>query len=150
MKTNLGASVPILFVLLVIGVSGCVEPEMIVDFRTIEDEGHVCLTQDGELEVEVFFNACLSGSCDSVDESGCEIAVDGETITVSSWLTIKTEYEAGQGCTADCGVVSTTCTADALDAGEYELQHGQGSMTVTIPGEGEICGAGESPIHAPE
>lgn len=128
--------------------SGCglFDSEIVTEYRTVEDDGHVCVENDEELEVRVNFNACLSGSCDSVEDSGCEIAVDADTVTVTSFLEIKTEYEAGQGCTADCGVVSTECSTDALEDGEYTVVHGDHTMTLTIPSADEICGAGESPI----
>ena len=125
-----------------------------VEHRTVEDDGRVCLTsqsgggseqvQPGILRVEVGFDACLSSSCDTVEEKSCHVTVSGETITVHSSATIKRE---GLSCTDDCGFVETTCLTPALEEGDYTLVHGDEQMEFSLPSDGEICGPGQSPVR---
>ena len=81
-----------------------------VTTTTITDQGTVCLQSDGTLFVD--FGTCLSSSCDTLVSQSCTATLDGTTLTVTDAAVIDSQ---GTTCTADCGLVQGTCTADTID-----------------------------------
>lgn len=76
--------------------------------QTLDDVGTVCV--DGA-EVSVDFGTCLSSSCDTLVSAGCTATLEGTVVTVHAQAVIDSQ---GKTCTADCGLVSTTCALPDL------------------------------------
>lgn len=122
--------------------AGCpVEPEVEWVEETQSNEGTACLTgeADGAGTITVNADVCLSSSCSRAAEGSCTATVDGTTITVTSEFSWE-EATGDVACTDDCGSLSTTCTTDALPAGDYTVVHGSSSETISIPNS-DPCGS---------
>lgn len=93
---------------------------------------------DAPIHIMVTHHGCLSSSCTEDRESSCTVDIQGQAITVSSQggYTDTSGAPFG-GCTDDCAVVAGTCSTAALPAGTYTLQHGDDSLTLTIPATAE-------------
>lgn len=98
------------------------------------DDGVVCVEGDADANATVHVDAgvCLSSSCDRDATGSCTATLDGATITVTSEFTWETQT-GDATCTADCGLLTTTCEVGPLPAGSYTIEHGTESRAVTIP-----------------
>ena len=85
--------------------TACADP---IVTTIIEDEGTVCL--DGEAVV-IQFPGCLSSSCDTLVSATCTADLQGSTLVVTGRAVIDSQ---GEECTADCGLISATCTTPTL------------------------------------
>ncbi len=121
------------------------EPSMTV----YEDRGKVCIESedDGAVRVLVEFPTCLSSSCDQVKERTCSVAVTSEMINITSRGVVE---HRGTDCTSDCGIFTTECRSEAVEAGTYSIVHGEDSAGVTLPtdamqvlGDGMLLGGCE-------
>jgi hypothetical protein len=72
-------------------------------------DGTACITDD---TVTFTFDTCLSSSCSTVLSSSCTAALDGTDLTVTGAAQVE---ETDGDCTADCGILTATCTLPALD-----------------------------------
>lgn len=134
--------------------AGC-EDEPAYETITYENEGRLCLRgsktegadvlfesdmleEDQTVFVKVFFPTCLSSSCDTQLETSCSVALIGNDLVVDS----SGSYETPVGdpiCTLDCGVMSASCEAPPLPAGNYTVTHGDYSGVLTIPSSVSSC-----------
>lgn len=134
-----------LFLILLSALLGFSCVERVFEVQEFVDSGQVCLTDDpfgqgdrvlleegDSLEVTVVFRECVS-TCGVVEEKSCEVAVDGEVITVTSFARERVEETRNLDCTAICNSFSTTCSGPPLAAGTYEVVHGTSIMELTIP-----------------
>jgi hypothetical protein len=88
------------------------------------------LVADRPLTFTVAFEACLSSSCDTNRTAECEVAVDGDTIVVSS----AGSFDRMRGsCTKDCGSLTATCSSPPLPEGQYTVVYGLGEMVIELP-----------------
>lgn len=99
---------------------------------TTVTDGSACV--DAGIETITFtFDTCLSSSCDTLDSATCTATLSGETVTVTGEAIVTSE---GDECTADCGVVTATCTMPALpDTGEIQVVVGG----ATVPLADFVC-----------
>lgn len=117
------------------------------------DEGHACLlgreiddTSPGvrygagaSIPIDVRDGPCMSGSCDELRWSTCEVELEGD-----AWV-IRTEARVFSkprlSCTADCIFVQyPPCEIDGLPAGTHRVVYGDDELELTIPYEGpELC-----------
>ena len=108
-----------------------------------DDVGRACvggeIAQPGEVVVD--FGLCLSSSCDELVEASCVTSVEGSTITVEGTAIIRSKTGRNVSCTADCGLVATTCDLPELAPGTYTLIYGGESSELVIP---EVDDAEES------
>lgn len=72
--------------------------------RTLEDEGSVCLDDEGQ--VQVTFPDCLSSSCDTLVSAECTATLVDGVLEVHAKAVIESQ---GTECTADCGLVQASC-----------------------------------------
>lgn len=91
--------------LMLLTLAACADP---ITTETLTDEGTVCV--DGT-DVTVDFGACLSSSCDTLVSASCEATLEGSVVTVHAEAVIESQ---GTECTADCGLVVTTCALPDL------------------------------------
>jgi hypothetical protein len=102
--------------------------------RTFENNGSVCASWNGDHRLRVFvrFPTCLSSSCDRAGETGCEITLSGDVITIESHGESTSTGETS--CTADCGSLTAECTsADPIDEGTYQVLYGDQSSEISLP-----------------
>jgi len=120
-------------------VSAC-EPAETWELQTAEDSGSACLAGEADAlaEVQVVAQVCLSSSCDRAPEGTCTATLDGTTITVESTFTWETNTSA-QECTTDCGRIEATCQVGPLAAGDYTVEHGDETWTITVPTDPGPC-----------
>ena len=103
---------------------------------TVTEVAAFCASaNDGELTVRVEFATCVSSSCDTVTASSCTLTESGGVVSIAAEATISTE---GKVCTADCGLVESTCTLTLPD-GSVTVQ-GAGTMAeIVLPSTAEVC-----------
>lgn len=85
--------------------AACADP---ITTQTLTDEGTACVDAS---TVSVDFGACLSSSCDTLVSASCTATLEGTVVTVHAEAVIDSQ---GKTCTADCGLVSTTCALPDL------------------------------------
>jgi hypothetical protein len=120
---------PALFLLLT-GVAACTEWE---DMQ-VEDEGSVCIEQEGE-DVVVWVNPvrCLGGSdCFRDPMASCEAMLADQEIVVTSEATWS-ELTRGGECITVCSPLRASCVLPSVEPGSYTLRHGEHSEVVDIP-----------------
>ena len=100
--------------------------------QTYDNTGTVCLTlTSGTLQIEVRFPTCLSSSCDRALPTSCNAVERDGVITLTSHG--ASEPTGATACTDDCGSLTATCTLPAtFEPGDYILNHGNDSATVTV------------------
>jgi hypothetical protein len=127
---------------------GCTPSETV----TLESSGKVCMSSesngrtwvtylgsqmppeqlvvDQPLTFTVAFEPCLSSSCDTNRMAECDVAVEGDTIVVSS----TGSFDRMRGsCTKDCGSLTATCSSPPLPEGRYTVVYGLGEMLIELP-----------------
>jgi hypothetical protein len=99
--------------------------------RTLENTGDVSLSprDGGGTNVFVLIDRC-GGYCDEV-EASCNASLVNGAILVESKAVATSEGH--DPCPGACAVVSTACVLPELPAGTYQLHHGTGSGSVTLP-----------------
>ena len=115
-----------------------------VDPRTNAEVTYVA----GEpIEVTMYFDTCLSSSCERVEgEPRCDANLEGNVITVSGSATVI-NFGGGGPCTLDCVSVAATCELPALAPGDYEVRVDGVSEELTVPSTNDspLCvGTGSS------
>ena len=120
--------------------------------KTVENDGKACIfgtgtspedgIDAGAASIRVYVNTCLSSSCDTVKSKSCEATLEGDTVSVTSRVTIASEQGA---CTDDCGGVQVDCEVGMVEAGDFTLTHGGESTAITVPDDGAQC-VGEAPF----
>ena len=95
-----------------------------------------------ETPLEMILALEMIGSSDRgplIHES-CSVELDGETLVVSSVV----EFDRGTRSGGDSVFLDNRilyCDAPALEAGEYEVVHGESTYTLTVPSESNLdCG----------
>jgi hypothetical protein len=86
--------------------------------RTLENTGDVIIDRCG-------------GWCDDV-EASCNASLVSGAILVTS-KAVATSPATGTDCPDACAPVWTECVLPELPAGNYQLHHGTGSGSVTLP-----------------
>jgi hypothetical protein len=143
MMKKLLVVVAVVSVVSLISLVGCVRHDDVVR----EDQGRLCAVASDPVSFEptppqsfsagapVIFNVtvaqCLSSSCDTDRAVSCSVTRNGQNLVVTSdgsWTS-----QTGGSCTADCGILATTCTTDALEPGTYAVQFGGQAMTLSVP-----------------
>ncbi|MBM4364580.1 MAG: hypothetical protein FJ090_01580 [Deltaproteobacteria bacterium] len=95
-----------------------------VTTRTLEDEGSVCLDDEGQ--VQVTFPDCLSSSCDTLVSAECTAELVDGVLEVHAKAVIESQ---GEVCTTDCGLVQATCEMPLVeDPGTVQFSYG-GELT---------------------
>jgi hypothetical protein len=105
-----------------------------------ENVGFACLLgePDTAYEVTVDFEQCLSSSCDELVGSSCMVTIDGTTISIEAFATIRSK--TGQtACTADCGAARATCQTPPLPAGTYTVQYAGDTVELVVPTATQTC-----------
>lgn len=74
-----------------------------VDDTTVTRIQAVCV--DGDT-VRVWFQGCLSSSCDTLISATCEATSNGGTLDVTGVAQVRSQ---GLECTDDCGAIVATC-----------------------------------------
>jgi hypothetical protein len=127
----------------------------------LENQGAVCLTADTPVDwswrytpqilaegapVGVFYlvQTCLSRSCDIDRSASCTATVEGDRIIVES----RAGYtrKSGNVCTDDCGFLHAACETPPLTAGTYQVDHGDDTITLSIPSEHPEAPCTEEPF----
>ena len=106
-----------------------------IETITTTNTGSVCLeapVADGDGQITVDPNLCLSSSCDTLISATCTATLDGSTITVTSEFVVESQT-GDVSCTDDCGLPMATCTVGPLASGTYTITHGDVIAEVTIP-----------------
>jgi hypothetical protein len=118
---------------LALGLVGCNQTRTF----TYADEGSLCLNSnvDETLDVEVWFPACLSSTCDHVLGTSCTVAVSEDEITIVSNGAFESPVRGA--CSADCRALIASCTSEEpLAPGDYTLVHGEDSAELALPVNG--------------
>jgi hypothetical protein len=99
--------------------------------RTFENTGDVFLSprDGGGTSVLVLIDGCGS-ACDDVEASCNASLVNGAILVESEAVATSNGADV---CTTDCVSVSTACVLPELPVGTYQLHHGTGSGSVTLP-----------------
>lgn len=123
----------------------------------VQNDGRVCLfnasgspsdgLDSGSAMARVYFNACLSGTCDEVRSKECSATLEGSTVSIESEAVIQ--RDSGE-CSDDCGLVQTDCQVGELDARTYTLEHGDESFEFSVPSDESVCDGGSSPAGRPD
>jgi len=116
------------------------------DTTVVHTDGDACILPQGAdtgamtdvvyvagepLDAMLYFNTCLSSSCDRVEgEPTCVATLEGNVISVSGSATVTS---TGGICTDDCGFVSARCALTPLSEGVYEVRVNGVSAELTIP-----------------
>lgn len=109
-----------------------------------EHRGPLCVATaaDGNtISVRAWSGYCLSSSCDTVVESGCQITRDGSRLVVEGRATVRSESGA---CTTDCGMFANECQLADVAPGTYDVVLGNGSEKVVLPTPGVALFLGDS------
>lgn len=121
------------------------------EIHTFENSGLLCLgvgnhhmsgsiNADEPFEISISTAGCYSSSCSSLEKEECTIIIDDQgVLVVESLLEVRDTYGTAMACTDDCGNYTTRCSAPALEEGEYTLQHGESTLTFTVPSEEAPC-----------
>ncbi|MEY2929851.1 MAG: hypothetical protein RL033_600 [Pseudomonadota bacterium] len=105
----------------------CGEEERVVR----EDEGSVCLSQsEGELQVVVPFQYCLSATCDLHRQSECSLSLEADGIHVHSRLSY---VQMSGSCSPDCGLLAAVCSMPLPADGTYLVVLGDQGGEITLP-----------------
>lgn len=107
------------------------DPDVMV--ATLENTGWVCISgaADQPHTIEVNFGTCLSSSCDRLLSASCTVEQAGTELIVQAKAEVS--HAQNQACTEDCGLAGTTCTTEALAAGDYTLVYANKRLDVTVP-----------------
>ena len=126
--------------------SACGGPLTYTEY-TVVDEGEVCLQEqyahvngdmdDVRLPSDTPLVISLHIGCGAVTgaiyEASCEVSVDGDVITVTSTFYHRTEPGALPAPPLACGYFDFECASvGPLEAGRYELVHGEASNTIEV------------------
>lgn len=125
-----------------------------IDVDTYPSDGELCIYadeaeprigdptiqhfEDGDrLVARVALPECLSSSCDVDRVARCHVFRHRNTLIVSSVL----EYTRleDQPCTLDCQQLSVTCESEPLEAGSYEVVHGDATLSLDVPSSIPAC-----------
>lgn len=144
---------PMLALLILVFAPSC--NEVFSGTAVYENGGTLCLTEDGELTtygsatgnlpadteltIHIKFDACMSGSCDTLTSATCSAVLDGTQVFVTSRAEVVTY---GPSCTLDCNLVTTSCLTPPLPEGSYTFVHGEDEQVIVIPGETPECSVG--------
>ncbi len=74
---------------------------------------------------------CLS-ACIQDEQASCSVHREQDTLVVNSVHTYDPP-PAHTGCIALCHALSATCSTEPLPAGQYQLQHGDHVVALSIP-----------------
>lgn len=120
--------------------------------HTFENEGMVCLgtdhafsspqdrlEADEPFQVLVAAGGCMSSSCSQDLEAQCEVAVDGQDVTITSSASYGDTSHLSDGCTDDCGTLQAICGEITLPEGTYTVTHGAETFELTIPSDDAGC-----------
>lgn len=101
----------------------CVESEAVVD-------------GEATLNFDVGFAACMSSSCDSLQESSCEVELVDGTLVVTGVAVI--ESQLGGACTDDCQTPEAGCSI-TVPEGTYVVSGVEEDFEYTV-GAAQDCG----------
>lgn len=126
---------PLLFA--VVSLAACENSETTEHVNT----GQACINDDeaGGFLVNVDFGICLSSSCSTLEESSCNVTVDGDTITINSSATITEKTGPGVACTSDCGFTTADCEVPELTLDRYTVRYGDASQPLELGGDLSVC-----------
>lgn len=97
------------------------------------DPGDQSFVANAPITVVVELIDCLSSSCDVDRSMSCTIGGAGTARSVTSIATWTSTGDSA--CTADCGQLATSCTTDALPAGDYQFTFGGRTLTLPVPSD---------------
>ncbi len=87
---------------------------------------------DDEVLVEVKFRDCLSSSCDTLEETSCELTREDDVITVTGEAVISTKKIGLSPCTLDCERPEATCSLK-VPPGEYTVRGAYDDVVINHP-----------------
>jgi len=122
----------------------CNEVQENWEMITHTDTGTACLdatTADGNGEVTVRSDFCLSSSCSRNAVGSCEATLDGTTITITSQFEVEELTGDEVICTDDCGTIEANCgSVGPLAAGTYTMILGESTEEIEVPTTEGDCG----------